>query len=149
MTIANIPRDRSAHLALLRAGAGLAVALWGVSKLAFAADWVAPYGNFYPGVPTGFIVVYVLGIVQLALGAAIMLDVWRRLAAWVAVAMSLVNLLASLVLFLRAGLPLPAPLGLKLVWFFFNPLALTFVLAAVALMPRGSEPSSETRSGSS
>ncbi len=127
------------YIALLKWGAGLAVILWGLSKLVFAGHWAAPYENaFYAALPVNLIIVYVLGLLQVGLGIAIIRDFYRRPAAYIAVVMALVSLIATLITSFQPGNPVmgnPAPLGIKLVWFYFNPIALKILLVAAAEAP--------------
>lgn len=138
-------------LLTLRLAAGLAVGFWGLSKLLFAQDWVAPYeGAFYGDLPgNGAIWVYLLGIVQILVAGAIIANVYRRFAAWVAVGFSGVNLIATLITFTQPENPIignPAPFGIKLIWFFFNPIAILLLLAGIALLPNWSKSPSMTES---
>ena len=132
---------------ILRLAAGLAVGFWGLSKLLFAQNWVAPYENaFYGDLPgNGAIWVYLLGIIQIVVSVAIILNISRRFAAWVAVGFSGINLIATLITFMKPENPIlgnPAPFGIKLIWFFFNPIAILLLLAGVALFPNSSKISS-------
>jgi len=129
-----------AFMITLRLAAGLAVGLWGLSKLLFVKNWVGPYENaFYGSLPlNATLLVYLLGIVQILIGLAIIFDIVRRPAAWLAVIFSVVNLVVSVATFAEPDNPIvnnPAPLGIKLIWFFFNPLAITVMLISVGLMP--------------
>lgn len=127
------------HLKLLKWGAGVAVILWGASKIAFVNDWTAPYEQaFYTALPVDMAIVYVLGAIQVILGVAIIQDFYRRVAAYTAAGMAMVSLLATVLVLFEPGNPVaanPAPLGIKLVWFFFNPIALKIVLVAAAEAP--------------
>lgn len=128
----------SASALALRLGAGLAVGFWGLSKLFFVSNWVGPYEYFY-GNAFAQILVYVLGIIQIAIAAMIIADFYRKPAAWVAVVFSVVNLVVSLAGIFRPENPIlanPAPIGIKLLWFFGNPIALTLVFIALALAPK-------------
>jgi len=131
-----------AFIITLRLGAGLAVALWGLSKLLFVKNWVGPYQNvFYSGLPIADVLVYLLGIIQVLIGLAIIFDIIRKPAAWIAVVFSVVNLVVSLATVFQPENPIlgnPAPFGIKLIWFFFNPLAITILLISVGLMPPAS-----------
>lgn len=132
-----------AFIFMLRLAAGLAVGLWGLSKLLFVKNWVGPYENvFYGALPYNpTTLVYVLGGVQVLIGLAIIFDILRRPAAWLAVIFSVVNLVVSIATVFRPENPIlgnPAPLGIKLIWFFFNPLAITVLLISVGLMPSSS-----------
>ena len=129
-----------AFIITLRLAAGLAVGFWGLSKLFFVKNWVGPYENaFYGQLPFNpALLVYLLGIIQIALALAIIFEFYRKPAAWLAVIFSVVNLIASIATVTRAENPIlgnPAPLGIKLIWFFFNPLAITILLISVGLMP--------------
>ncbi|MGV2826797.1 hypothetical protein [Myxosarcina sp. GI1(2024)] len=130
---------QSAFIAI-RLAAGLAVGFWGLSKLLFVQSWVGPYQNvFYKTLPfTAPLWVYLLGIVQLVLAGAIVFNYFRKPAAWSAVVFSVVNLVVSFAALTRPENPIvanPAPLGIKLIWFFFNPIAITLLLIGVGLMP--------------
>lgn len=131
-----------AFIITLRLGAGLAVALWGLSKLLFVKNWVGPYQSvFYSGLPIADVLVYLLGIIQVLIGLAIIFDIVRKPAAWIAVVFSVVNLVVSLATVFQPENPIlgnPAPFGIKLIWFFFNPLAITILLISVGLMPPAS-----------
>ncbi|HHP7244830.1 MAG TPA: hypothetical protein ACFE0H_09110 [Elainellaceae cyanobacterium] len=138
---------------ILRLAAGLAVGFWGLSKLVFVQNWVAPYeGAFYGNLPgNGALWVYLLGIIQLLIAIAIIFNISRRFAAWVAVGMSGINLIASILTVMKPENPIlgnPAPLGIKLIWFFFDPIAILLLLAGVALLPNVNQvrsiPSSES-----
>ncbi|NBD15215.1 MAG: hypothetical protein GVY04_03445 [Cyanobacteria bacterium] len=129
-----------AFIITLRLAAGLAVGFWGLSKLLFVNDWVDPYENaFYGALPfNAVLLVYLLGIVQIAIALAIIFEFYRKPAAWLAVIFSVVNLIASVNTFGTPDNPIvtnPAPMGIKLIWFFFNPLAITVLLISVGLMP--------------
>lgn len=123
----------------LRLAAGLAVGFWGLSKLFFVQNWVKPYQMFYPQLPiSGTVFVYLLGIVQVAIALAIIFEFYRKPAAWIAVIFSVVNLIASVTTVLKPENPIvanPAPWGVKLIWFFFDPLAILILLISVGLMP--------------
>jgi uncharacterized membrane protein YphA (DoxX/SURF4 family) len=129
-----------AFIITLRLAAGLAVGFWGLSKLLFVDHWVGPYEDaFYGQLPFNAVVlVYLLGIVQIAIALAIIFEFYRKPAAWLAVIFSVVNLIASVNTFGTPDNPIvtnPAPMGIKLIWFFFNPLAITVLLISVGLMP--------------
>ena len=135
MTEATSDTVSGTSLFLFKLSAGLAVGLWGLSKVAFASDWAGAYDMFYAALPIGLIPVYLLGV-QVALGAAIVLDFRRRLAAWIAAAMALISLIATFVVLVRTGLAAPpAPMGIKLTWFLSNPIAILVLLGGVALLP--------------
>lgn len=131
-----------AFIIALRLAAGLAVGLWGLSKLIFAQNWVKPYQAFYGQLPiSGTLLVYILGIVQIALALAIIFEFYRKPAAWIAVIFSVVNLISSFFTALAPENPIagnPAPWGIKLIWFFFDPLAILVLLISVGLMPPAS-----------
>ncbi len=129
-----------AFIITLRLAAGLAVGFWGLSKLLFVKNWVGPYENaFYGQLPFNpALLVYLLGIIQIVIALAIIFEFYRKPAAWLAVIFSVVNLIASIATVTRPENPIlanPAPLGIKLIWFFFNPLAITILLISVGLMP--------------
>ncbi|WP_150107040.1 hypothetical protein [Halothece sp. PCC 7418] len=129
-----------AFIITLRLAAGLAVGFWGLSKLLFVNNWIGPYENaFYGSLPfNATLLVYILGIIQIAIALAIIFEFYRKPAAWLAVIFSVVNLVASIATIARPDNPIlgnPAPLGIKLIWFFFNPLAITVLLISVGLMP--------------
>ena len=85
-----------AFIIALRLAAGLAVGFWGLSKLIFAQNWVKPYQAFYGQLPiSGTLLVYILGIVQIAIALAIIFEFYRKPAAWIAVIFSVVNLISS------------------------------------------------------
>jgi len=123
----------------LRLAAGLAVGLWGLSKLLFVQNWIKPYQAFYGGLPFNpSLLVYLLGIIQILIALAIIFDFFRKPAAWIAVIFSVVNLISSISTVLAPENPIaanPAPWGIKLIWFFFDPLAITVLLISVGLMP--------------
>lgn len=136
MTEATSDAVSGTSLFLFKLSAGLAVGLWGLSKLAFASDWAGAYDMFYAGLPIHLIPVYLLGVIQVVLGAAIVLDFRRRLAAWIAAAMALISLIATIVVLVTTGLAAPpAPMGIKLTWFLSNPIAILILLGGVALLP--------------
>ncbi len=137
MNLENWLQSNRLHIVILQLAAGLAVGFWGISKVLFGSDWVAIYQNvFYTGLPINFIVVYVLGVIQIALGAAIIFDFKRRLAAYSAAGIALISLVATLIVFARTGfVDLPAPIGITLTWYFFNPIAIFVLLVGVALIP--------------
>jgi len=126
----------------LRLAAGLAVGFWGLSKLLFVQNWVQPYQMFYGQLPiSGTLLVYLLGIVQIAIALAIIFEFYRKPATWIAVIFSVVNLISSITTVLKPENPIaanPAPWGIKLIWFFFDPLAILILLISVGLMPRTS-----------
>lgn len=135
-----------AFIITLRLAAGLAVGLWGLSKLLFVKNWVGPYEAFYVPLPNATLLVYLLGIIQVLIGLAIIFEFYRKPAAWLAVIFSVVNLIATLAMVSQPENPIlgnPAPFGVKLVWFFFNPLAITVLLISAGLMPPAA---SKTRS---
>ncbi|PSP17852.1 MAG: hypothetical protein BRC58_05215 [Cyanobacteria bacterium QS_8_64_29] len=119
----------------MRVAAGLAVALWGLSKLIFLPDWVGAYQNFYATIPG--VVVTLLGIVQILIGAGIVFEIYRKPAAWIGVVFAVVNLLNSLFKIDNiAQLGPPPPWGVKIIWFFFDPLVILLLLIGVAYMPK-------------
>jgi len=129
-----------AFIITLRLAAGLAVGFWGLSKLLFVDHWVGPYEDaFYGALPfNAGVLVYILGIVQIAIALGIIFEFYRKPAAWLAVIFSVVNLIASVNILGTPDNPIvnnPAPMGIKLIWFFFNPLAITILLISVGLMP--------------
>jgi len=144
MNIKELAKGYCSSEFVLRLAAGLGIGFWGISKLIFANDWVGPYqGVFYAALPqamTGAFFVYVLGVVQVALGAAIIAEFNRTIAAWIAAAMALISLVATTVAIGQAGLAsLPGPTGVKLVWLFFNPIAVLLLLVSAALLPEKEE----------
>lgn len=144
MNIKELVRSDGSAVIVLRLAAGLSIGFWGISKLIFANDWVGPYqGIFYAALPqamTGAFFVYVLGVVQVALGAAIIAEFNRMIAAWIAAAMALISLAATAMAIGQAGLAaLPGPTGVKLVWLFFNPVAVLLLLVSAALLPEKEE----------
>jgi len=124
---------------ILRLAAGLAVGFWGLSKLLFVQNWAKPYQMFYGQLPISeTFLVYLLGIVQIVIALAIIFEFYRKPAAWIAVIFSVVNLIASVSTVLKPENPIagnPAPWGIKLIWFFFDPLAILILLISVGLMP--------------
>jgi len=130
---------QGASAILVRLAAGLAVALWGLSKLIFLPNWVGAYQNFYAAIPGWPIAL--LGIVQILIGTGIVFEIYRKPAAWLGVIFSVVNLVVSLS---KIGGPIaanPVPWGIKVIWFFFDPLAILLLLIGVAFMPK---PASES-----
>lgn len=124
------------HHVLLRLAAGLAIGLWGISKLLYVNDWVMPYGMFYPVTTIGASAVYVLAIIEILLGAGIILSIQRKPAAWIASFIAAVSLVATIIMLIKTGLANPpAPYGVKLVWFIFNPLAILLLLIGIAMHP--------------
>lgn len=141
MNIKELVKSHGSTEFVLRVAAGLAIGFWGISKLIFAGDWVGPYQSMFyaalPGSMTGTFFVYVLGVVQIALGVAIIAEFNRSIAAWIAAAMALISLLATAIAVGQsglAGLP-PGPTGVKLVWLFFNPIAVFLLLVSAARLP--------------
>ena len=137
MNFQNWLQSNKLHIVILQSAAGLAVGFWGLSKLLFAEDWVGPYQDvFYTGLPINFIVVYVLGAAQIVLGAALIFDFKRKLAAWIAAGIALISLVATFIVFARTGFAdFPSPIGITLTWYFFNPIAIFLLLVGVALIP--------------
>ena len=140
MGIKELVKNHGSAEFVLRLAAGLGIGFWGISKLIFAGDWVGPYQSLFyaalPGSMTGASIVYVLGVVQIALGVAIIAEFNRSIAAWIAAAMALISLLATAIAVGQSGLAgLPGPTGVKLVWFFFNPIAVFLLLVSAALLP--------------
>jgi len=132
-------RTERTYAIALRLAAGLAVGLWGVSKLFFVQSWIGPYeGAFYGDLPIEQLLVYGLGVLQVLVAIAIVTDFLRKPAAWLAVVFSVVNLVVSFAVLWQPDNPIvnnPAPMGIKLVWFYFNPIAIALMLIATALLP--------------
>lgn len=134
---------QSTPVFIFRLAAGCAVGFWGLSKLFFANNWVGPYEAFYGALPLSpLLLVYLLGIIQLIIAIAIIANFYRKPAAWIAIVFAVVNLAVSLSAVLRPENPIlanPAPLGIKLIWFFFNPIAILLLLIGTAMLPESAK----------
>ena len=80
-------------LFLLRVTIGWLLVLWGVDKLVDVGHGQSVAETFYLGIGTQAVVLHVLGVAQIALGAAVVLGLWRRIAYPVAFVVLLITAL--------------------------------------------------------
>jgi uncharacterized membrane protein YphA (DoxX/SURF4 family) len=70
----------AAALCALRASLGWLMLVWGADKLANPAHGMKVAEHFYFGLPAGATLMHAAGAAQLALGALVVLGLWRRAA---------------------------------------------------------------------